>query len=103
MGELILDGECHNGRHPERLGDGHWRFEARGDNAHYCYYFHFTLRAAEAEVAVVDVAADRTLPEGLRSFRSHRPEVVWRTLGGGWARHPVAADAPPDGVRIRLS
>lgn len=102
MADLILDGECHNGRYPERLGDHHWRFEARGDNAHYCFYFHFTLRAEEAEEVVVDVAPDRNLPEGRRSFRSHRPEEVWRTLGSGWARHPTEADAPDDGVRIRL-
>jgi hypothetical protein len=103
MAELLLDGECHNGQNAERLGDDHWRIEARGDNAHYCYYFHFTLRAVEAEMAVVDVAPDRTLPDALRSFRSHRPEAVWRTLGGGWARHPVATDAPPDCIRVRLS
>jgi hypothetical protein len=102
--QLILDRECHNGRRPAQVGDRHWRFEARGDDAHYCYYFHFTLRAAEAGEAVVDVAPDADLlPDGLRSFLRHRPEAVWLGRGGGWARHPVAADAPPDCVRVRVS
>src|SRR5205823_6220177 len=78
-------------------------FEARGDNAHYCYYFHFTLRAGDAAEAVVDILPDRDLPEGLRSFRSHRPDRVWRTHGSSWAQHPTAADADPDAVRVCLS
>src|SRR5438874_13833778 len=103
MVELILDGECHNGKNAARLDARHWRLEARGDNAHYCYYFHFTLRAEDEGEAVVDILPDRDLPDGLRSFRSHRPDSVWRTLGSGWARHPTAADAGPDAVRVRLS
>lgn len=103
MTELVLEGECHNGQRPERLGDHHWRFEARGDNAHYCYYFHFTLRASEAEEAVVDIGPDSSLlPQCLASFRAHRPEAVWLSRGSGWERHPTAPDAPADHVRVRV-
>ena len=78
--ELILDDECHNGHRPERRGAWHWRFEARGDNVHYCYYFHFTLRLSKAGEAVVDVMPDADLlPESARSFDRHRPEAVQAT------------------------
>jgi hypothetical protein len=101
MLELILDKECHNGHHARQPGAWHWQLEARGDNAHYCYYFHFTLRASEAGEAVVDVAPDGDLPEGRDSFRRHRPEAVWLSRGSGWERHPVAPDGPPDCIRLR--
>src|SRR3954467_9727137 len=104
MLDLILDDECHNGRHARQLGPWHWQLEARGDNAHYCYYFHFSLRAALAGEAVVDVGPDSSLPpEALGSFRRHRPEAVWLSRGHGWERLPVAPDAPHDHVRVRLA
>jgi hypothetical protein len=104
MLELILDRECHNGKRPERLGPWHWRFEARGDTGHYCYYFHSTLRAAEAGVAIVDVAPDQDLlPDSAASFRPHRPETVWLSRGRHWERHRVEADAPDDTVRVRVA
>jgi hypothetical protein len=110
MLELILDRECHNGYHPAQLDTWHWRFDARGDDRHYCYYFHFTLRAAQAGEAVVDVAPDRALlPESGRSFRSHRPEMVWLSRGSDWERHPgtprregVASGGEADQLRIRV-
>jgi hypothetical protein len=103
MLELILDGECHNGHHPEQLGAWHWRFQARGDNGHYCYYFHCTLRASEAGEAVIDVAPDADLlPDSARSFRGHRPASVWLSRGDRWERHPVTPDAPPEAVRLRV-
>jgi hypothetical protein len=70
MPALILDGECHNGQYAQSLGPGHWRFEARGDTGHYCYYFQFTLNSPDAGEAVVEVAPDRELmPESAGSFR----------------------------------
>jgi hypothetical protein len=103
MLELILDGECHNGHHAEQQVAWHWRFEARGDNGHYCYYFHFTLRASEAGEAVIDVAPDGDLlPASARSFRGHRPASVWLSRGAHWERHPVEPDGPPDGLRLRV-
>ena len=59
MVELSLEGECHNGQHPVGLVDWHWRFEGRCDDRHYCYYFHGTLRAAEAGEAVIEVGGLR--------------------------------------------
>jgi hypothetical protein len=104
MLELILDRECHNGQGPEQLRPWHWRFEARGDTGHYCYYFHFTLRASETGEVVVDVAPDRDLlPESAESFRHHRPESVWLSRGHGWERHRVETDAPDDTVRVRVT
>jgi hypothetical protein len=111
--ELILEGECHNGQRPERLSAWHWRFEVRGDDGHYCYYFHVTLRAAEAGEAVIDVSPDTNLlPQSVRSFDRHRPESVWLSRAGppaarvpgeaGVVRHPVAADAPSDSLRLRV-
>lgn len=103
MLELILDRECHNGRRPERLSPWHWRFEVRGDDRHYCYYFHFTLHALEAGEAVVDVTPDGDLlPESARSFNRHRPETVWLSRSDHWERHPVQPDTPPDTVRLRV-
>lgn len=103
MLELILDGECHNGSNPRHLGPWHWQFEARGDNAHYCYYFHFTLEAHADGEAVIDIAPDsRLLPDCLPSFRRHQPEAVWLSRGAGWERHPTERDAPPDCIRLRL-
>jgi Zinc carboxypeptidase len=104
MLELIWDGECHNGHHAGQLSAWHWRFEARGDDSHYSYYFHVTLHAADAGEAVIDVAPDRDLlPGSLASFRRHRPESVWLSRGDAWERHPVAPDAPPDVVRVRVT
>jgi hypothetical protein len=101
--ELILEGECHNGRRLECLGPGRWRFEARGDDGHYCYYFHFSLWGTTAGKAVVDVGPDRELlPASAESFRRHRTEAVWLQRGEVWERHPVEADAPPEVVRVRL-
>jgi len=103
MIDLTLEGECFNGRRPERAADGRWRLEARGDNAHYCYYFHFALHASASGEAVVDVAPDADLlPDCRPSFSRHRPEAVWLSRGAGWERHPVASDAPPDCIRVRL-
>lgn len=100
---LILEGECHNGQRPERLNDWHWRFEGRGDDGHYCYYFHFTLTTSKAGEALIDVAPDRDLlPESARSFDRHRPETVWLSRGYHWERHPVAPDAPPGILRLRV-
>jgi hypothetical protein len=102
--ELILDGECHSGHHPERLSPWHWRFDVRGDDPHYCYYFHFTLRAAEAGEAVVDVRPDQDLlPESAHSFERHRPEIVWLSRGNAWERHPVEREAPPESLRLRVT
>lgn len=103
MAELILDGECHNGQRTERLENDHWRLEARADTDHYGYYFHFRLRAAEAEEVVVDVGPDSDRPGGVASFRRHRPEGVWISRGTGWERHPVDPGGPEDCVRIRLA
>jgi zinc carboxypeptidase len=103
MPALILDGECHNGQYAQSLGPGHWRFEARGDTGHYCYYFQFTLNSPDAGEAVVEVAPDRELmPESAGSFRRHRPEFVWLLQGGDWKRHPVEPDGPGDCLRIRV-
>jgi hypothetical protein len=103
MLELILNGECHNGHHAEQQGAWHWRFQVRGDNGHYCYYFHFTLRASEPGEAVIDVAPDGDLlPESARSFRGHRPASVWLARGAHWERHPVDPDGPPDSLRLRV-
>lgn len=103
MLELILDGECHNGHRAEPCGAWHWRFQARGDDGHYGYYFHFTLRASEAGEAVIDVAPDGDLlPESARSFRAHRPASVWLARGAHWERHPVEPDGPPDSLRLRV-
>jgi hypothetical protein len=100
---LLLDGECHNGGRPLRLAPWHWQFEARGDNGHYCYYFHFGLLADEAGEAVVDVMPDGDLfPESARSFRSHRPEAIWLRRGQNWERHRIEPDCPGDGLRIRV-
>jgi len=101
--ELILDGECHNGRAQKRQGDRDFRFEARGDDGHYCYYFHFTLRATEEGEAVIEVAPDaELLPASAASFRRHRPEFVWVSRGHQWARHPIEREAPDDIVRLRI-
>ena len=103
MLELILDHECHNGAHPEQLGPWHWQFDARGDDGHYCYYFHCSLHATQAGEAVVDVVPDRDLlPASGKSFRHHRPETVWLLRGNCWERHPLAPDAPAGGVRLRV-
>jgi hypothetical protein len=103
MVELLLDGECHNGHRPEPLSPWHWRFQVRGDDRHYCYYFHFTLRAAEAGEAVVDVLPDADLlPESARSFEHHRPETVWLSRGHDWERHPVEKEAPSEVLRLRM-
>lgn len=103
MTELILDGECRNGRAPERRGDRHWRLEARGDDGHYSYYFHFALRAGTAGEAVVDIGADSTLlPQSGASFRRHLTDALWVARQGRWERHPVAADPAEGELRIRL-
>jgi hypothetical protein len=100
---LVLDGECHNGRRARRLGSWHMQLEARGDNGHYCYYFHFSLLAEEAGEAVVDVMPDGDLlPESARSFRSHRPDAIWLLRGQNWERRRIEADSPGDGLRIRV-
>ncbi len=104
MLELILDGECHSGQRPERRGDRHWRLQARGDDDHYCHYFHFSLRAADAGEALIEIAPDGDrLPNSARSFQAHRPEAVWLQRGGDWQRHPVTAVGPPDEVRLRIA
>jgi hypothetical protein len=101
--DLILDGECHNGRNAERLGPRHWRLEARGDDAHYCYYFHFTLRASSAGEAILDIRPDSSLlPQSAESFRRHRPESLWVTRGGRWVRHAIADDGTVGALRLRL-
>jgi len=107
MLELILDRESHNGRHPRQLGPWHWECEARGDNAHYCYYFHFSLHTALAGEATVDIGPDAALhPDGLHSFRAHVPEAVWLSRGAThsveWQRHPVEREAPHDRIRVRV-
>jgi hypothetical protein len=101
--ELILDGECHNGCRPERRHSRHWRFEARGDDGHYCYFFHFTLRSDRAGEAVVDIGPDSSLlPASAASFRRHLPETLWVARRGRWERHPVAAEGTEGEIRIRL-
>jgi hypothetical protein len=111
--ELILDHECHNGQRPERLSAWHWRFEVRGDDGHYCYYFHLTLRASEAGEAVIDVGPDADLlPQSAHSFDRHRPESVWLSRAGppaarvpgeaGAVRHPVDSEAPPNSLRLHV-
>jgi hypothetical protein len=103
MLDLILDGECHNGQRSQRLGNNHWRFEARGDDGHYCYYFHCTLHAQDEGEVTLDVVPDADLlPASAESFRRHRPESLWISRGRAWTRHPVAGDGTDDVVRVRI-
>lgn len=103
MLEIILDRECHNGRHPVQLEAWHWRFEVRADDRHYGYYFHCTLHAQEAGEALVEITPDsKLLPESGRSFERHRPTTVWLRRQGDWKRHPVEPDTHLGRLRIRF-
>lgn len=103
MSELILDAECHNGQNGERLRPRHWQVEARGDDGHYCYYFHVTLGDAAPGETVFDFRPDsRLLPASAASFRRHRPKFVWVSRSGRWGRHPVAEDGAVGALRVRL-
>lgn len=104
MLQLQLEGECHNGQYPIRLGAWHWRFETRADDSHYGYYFHCTLHAQEAGEAVVDISPDSALlPKSGSSFALHIPETLWLKRQGDWERYPVDSASPEGIIRIRVS
>jgi hypothetical protein len=91
MVELTLEGECHNGTRPKRSDAWSWRFEARGDDGHYCYYFHATLHASASGVANVYILPDSDLlPDSAGSFERHLPNHIWIRRDGEWEIRQVA-------------
>lgn len=112
---LTTDRETQNGIRAERIGDRHWRCEARADTDHYSYYFHVSLISDADGAGILDIHPDTDRPGAVESFRRHRPDAVWvRSVGAAgiensagsaeaeWRRVGVDPDAPDPSVRVRL-